>query len=228
LDCAALSIIIQFVLKLNPALANMESLETESLIDRAREGDADAFCELCRTLETRLLRQAMALCGDASQAEDLAQDTLIEGWKCLRRYNGRCQLFTWLCAIMFNRFRNILRQQRRAHLTTLSTSTDDDPENRASQMADREPLPDEVIQRREQAALVHQCIRALPQKHQDVIYLRFYVDDSLEGIAAALGCSPGTVKSRLFHALEKLRGMNALSKEMKRSKQTFEPYETLF
>ena len=59
--------------------------------------------------------------------------------------------------------------------------------------------------------LVQQCIQALPAKHQQVIHLRFYVDDSLEGIAAALGCSVGTVKSRLFHALDKLRGMNAFS-----------------
>lgn len=55
------------------------------------------------------------------------------------------------------------------------------------------------------------CIRALPARHQHVVHLRFYADDSLEGIAAALGCSVGTVKSRLFHALEKLRGMNALN-----------------
>jgi DNA-directed RNA polymerase specialized sigma24 family protein len=44
-----------------------------------------------------------------------------------------------------------------------------------------------------------------------VIYLRFYVDDSLEGIAAALGCSLGTVKSRLYYALDKLREMSALN-----------------
>ena len=57
---------------------------------------------------------------------------------------------------------------------------------------------------------MYRCIQALPAKHQQVIHLRFYAGDSLAGIAAALGCSVGTVKSRLFHALDKLRGMNAL------------------
>ena len=61
---------------------------------------------------------------------------------------------------------------------------------------------------------MRQCVQALPAKHQQVIYLRFYVDDSLEGIAAALGCSVGTVKSRLFHALDKLRKMNAFSTQL--------------
>src|SRR5262249_29995643 len=53
-------------------------------------------------------------------------------------------------------------------------------------------------------------IQALPPKHQQVVYLRFYVNHSLEEIAAALGCSVGTVKSRLFRALDKLRTMNVL------------------
>ena len=204
----------------------METLDTRSLLERARSGDADAFCELCRTLETRLLRQAMSLCGNASAAEDLAQETLIEAWKCLRRYNGRCQFFTWLCAIILNLYRKMLRKERSLPKLTFLTLEQDDSENRA--VADPEPSPDEVVQRREQAVLVHQCIRALPQKHQDVIYLRFYADDSLEGIAAALGCSLGTVKSRLFHALEKLRGMNALKRRLVTAKRTLEPYETLF
>jgi RNA polymerase sigma-70 factor (ECF subfamily) len=213
------------VLKVNWALANMETLNTGSLLERARGGDADAFCELCRTLETRLLRQAMSLCGNASLAEDLAQETLIESWRSLRRYNGRCQFFTWLCAILLNRHRKMRRKERGLSIST-STLQQDDSENRA--VADPEPLPDEVVQQREQAELVHRCIRALPQKHQDVIYLRFYVDDSLDGIAAALGCSLGTVKSRLFHALEKLRSMNVLKEQLRTAKRTLEPYETLF
>jgi RNA polymerase sigma-70 factor (ECF subfamily) len=77
--------------------------------------------------------------------------------------------------------------------------------------ADQEYPPDLAAVRREQAQALRRCIDALPSKHQQVIHLRFYVDDSLEGIAAALGCSVGTVKSRLFHALEKLRRMDGIN-----------------
>src|SRR5215467_12297145 len=85
------------VLKADPMAAEMEALDTQSLVERARGGDTDAFCQLCRAFESRLLRQAISLCGDVSLAEDLAQDTLVEAWRCLRRYNGRCQFFTWVC-----------------------------------------------------------------------------------------------------------------------------------
>jgi RNA polymerase sigma-70 factor (ECF subfamily) len=74
-------------------------------------------------------------------------------------------------------------------------------------LADPDSAPDKAAQNQEQSSLVWACIKALPVKHQQVIYLRFYADDSLEGIAEALDCSVGTVKSRLFHALDKLRGM---------------------
>jgi len=153
------------------------------------------------------------MCGQASLAEDLAQDTLVEAWKCLPRYNGQCRFFTWLCAILLNRFRNAVRQKRPVAFSGLSGPDRHELEDGIGRLADPGFLPDEATQRRERAALLRSCIEALPAKHQQVIHLRFYVDDSLEGIAAALGCSIGTVKSRLFHALDKLRGMNALSEQ---------------
>ncbi len=143
-------------------------------------------------------------------AEDLAEDTLVEAWRHLHRYNGRCQFFTWLCAILLNRYRNAVRGKRSLLSPALPPDGRDDSELRLEQMAEPCCWPDEAAQRREEAVLVQQCIAALPAKHQQVIHLRFYVGESLEGIAAALGCSVGTVKSRLFHALDKLRGMNAL------------------
>ena len=202
------------MLSLNPALVEIAPSETRSLLAQAQAGDAEAFGEVCRAYETRLLRQAMALCGSVTLAEDLAQDTLVEAWRCLHRYNGRCQFFTWLCAILLNRYRNTVRQKRPMPFSAFQAHDQDELHDRIGQLADQGSLPDEAAQRREQAVLVQECIQALPVKHQQVIHLRFYVDDSLEGIAAALGCSVGTVKSRLFHALDKLRGMNALSEHL--------------
>ena len=195
---------------MHPAIVIAETPDLRSDLDRAAAGDADAFGEICRAHETRLLRQALTLCGNASLAEDLAQDTFVEAWKCLRRYNGRCQFFTWLCAILLNRYRNSVRKKRPMPLSSLARRDQDEFQNRLDQVTDCDSQPDQAAQLREQAALVLACIQALPTKHQQVIYLRFYVDDSFEGIAAALGCSVGTVKSRIFRALDKLRAMNTL------------------
>lgn len=196
-------------------------LESTSLLDQARAGNAEAFGELCRTVEARLLRQALSLCGDRSLAEDLAQDTLVEAWRCLGRYNGRCQFFTWICAILLNRYRNTLRN-RKARPPSAFSDDNDDSLRSADLLRDPQALPDQVIELREQAMALQRCIKLLPRKHQEVIYLRFYVDNSLESIAAALGCSIGTVKSRLFHALERLRAMNALDRQCNRPNRTVE------
>ena len=196
---------------LNPTFVEIETPDTRSLLDQARAGDTEAFSEICRVHGTPLLRQAVALCGDRTLAEDLAQDTLVEAWKCLRRYNGQCQFFTWLCAILLNRYHNALRGNRLRPAATLGARDQDEYEQHTGNLPDHAALPDQAVELREQAVLVRQCVQALSAKHQQVIYLRFYVDDSLEGIAVALDCSVGTVKSRLFHALDKLRKMNAFS-----------------
>ena len=196
---------------LTPAFVEIEVPDTRNILDEAQGGDPEAFGEVCRVYETRLLRQAVALCGDAALAEDLAQDTLVEAWKYLRRYNGRCQFFTWLCAILLNRYRNTIRAKRPVPLSWLTGQHRQEFQNRINTLADQDSSPDQAAQLHERATLLRNCIQALPTKHQQVIYLRFYVGDSLQGIAAVLGCSVGTVKSRLFHALDKLRGMNALN-----------------
>jgi RNA polymerase sigma-70 factor (ECF subfamily) len=193
-----------------------ESTNTASLLRQARAGDVEAFGEVCRLYEGRVLRQAMALCGEAATAGDLAQDTLVEAWKCLARFQGRCQFFTWLCGILLNRYRNAVRSRRAAP----ARDAEGQPRELSPwQPVEHDPAPDEATQSREQAELVRKCVNALPAKHQQVVYMRFFVDDSLEGIAVALGCSVGTVKSRLFHALEKLRAMKDLQAEFRRDQR---------
>lgn len=207
------------MLSLNPIFVDIDAPETRSLLEQAQSGDLAAFGEICRAYETRLLRHAMALCGNEALAEDLAQDTLVEAWKSLRRYNGRCQFFTWLCAILLNRWRNTVRKKRPAPFSAFAGSDRDEIQERIGNLTDDRPAPDQTAQMREQAALVWQCVQMLPVKQQQVVFLRFYVDDSLDGIAAALGCSTGTVKSRLFHALDKLRAMHTFA-DLKSNSQT--------
>jgi RNA polymerase sigma-70 factor, ECF subfamily len=209
MELSALFGYVQNAFSLSQTFVETEMPETRSLLEQARAGDAEAFGEICRGHETRLLRQAFALCGNLTLAEDLAQDTLVEAWKCLPRYNGRCQFFTWLCAILLNRHRNAIRAHRLRPASALGAREPEEFEKHTGQLPDQAALPDQAIELREQEALVQRCLQTLPAKHQQVIYLRFYAEDSLEGMAAALGCSVGTVKSRLFHALDKLRKMNA-------------------
>ena len=185
----------------------IDAAEPQSLLLQAQAGDAEAYGELCRNHEGALLRHAASLCGNLSLAEDLAQDTLVEGWRSLRRYNGRCRFFTWLCAILLNRYRNTLRAKRPVLFSALGFFGG---KSSPYDVADDRNGPDQALALNEQVELVRRCVQALPAKHRQVVYLRFFVDDSLEAIAAAMGCSVGTAKSRLFHALEKLRQMKEL------------------
>ena len=202
---------LTIVLSLNPTLPESPWAEPLDLLERARAGDAEAFSELARAYETRLLRQALFVCGPGTLAEDLAQETLIEAWKSLHRYDGSCRFFTWLCAILLNRHRNSLRSKWLSSFLPLTHLTAESEESPQTDIATVQAQPDQAAVQEERAAAVRRCVRALPAKHQQVIHLRFYVDASLEGIAAALGCSVGTVKSRLFHALDKLRHMREFS-----------------
>jgi RNA polymerase sigma-70 factor, ECF subfamily len=177
------------------------SVEPAVLLARARQGDSEAFGELCRFYEAPLRRRARALCGDAVRADELAQDTLVSAWKSLARFDGRCQFLTWLCAILMHHHRGQLRSHWRRWFGARAAGA----EFSRAGWADEAPQPDATLEAAERAAWVRQCLARLPARHREVVFLRFYNNESLAGIAAGLNCSIGTVKSRLFHALEKLR-----------------------
>ena len=89
--------------------AQSDALE---LLAHARAGDGAAFSILVEPLQARLLRQATALTGDVSLAEDLVSETLFEAWKSLPRYNESCQFATWLYAILLHRYQKSVRHAR--------------------------------------------------------------------------------------------------------------------
>lgn len=196
----------------------MDAVEAEEpldLVERARRGNEASFSALCRLYERRLFRQAMLLCGDETAARDLAQETMFEAWKSVARYNGECRFFTWACSILIHCHRRSSRRRRPIPFSWLLPFEREHAEAGLVNSVDVKSLPSEVAEQRERAAVLRRCLEKLPEKQRQVIYLRFYVDHSLDGIAAALGCSVGTVKSRMFHALERLTCMNELKNLVK-------------
>ncbi len=183
--------------------------DTQELLARAREGEVQAFCTLIEPSQTRLLRQATALAGDLNMAEDLVSETLVEAWKSLSRYNGACRFSTWLYAILLHRYQKSVHRARSrpVALSSLSLFESQALNERQRVVPAPENSPDEIAARNEMFLRLRQCVAGLSGKHRQIILLRFFEDASLPDMATVLGCSVGTVKSRLHHALEKLRKM---------------------
>ncbi len=168
------------------------------LIRRIQAGESGLFQELARRHSESLLRCAFTLCRDQQSAEDLAQEALLEGWRYIGRFDGRCRFSTWLYGILRHRFLKSLRQKslQEPHAWLLDTTP----------LMTAETIdPVHQLQLNEDASQLRQAVALLPDEHRQVIELRFFAEASLEDIAAALGIPLGTVKSRLHHGLEKLR-----------------------
>jgi RNA polymerase sigma-70 factor, ECF subfamily len=185
----------------------VQIIEAEVALTRARAGDTEAFCRLTEPLQTRLLRQAVAMSGDVSAAEDLVAETLVEAWKSLARYDESCRFSTWLYAILLHRYQKWTRRARSrpVSLAWLPIFQRDDLAAGQENMPAPEPSPAEAAASNENFVLMQECIARLPEKYQRIILLRFFEDATLPDMARVLGCPVGTVKSRLHHALEKLR-----------------------
>jgi RNA polymerase sigma-70 factor (ECF subfamily) len=188
---------------------SFEPAASRELLARAREGDARAFCLLLEPLQARLLRQAAALTGDASMAEDLVSEIRVRAWKHLSRYNQTCRLSTWIYGILLHCHQEAVRRTRSrpVSLTRLPMEEAQDLQQQQQNSPSSEPSPAEAAAQKERMLQLSRCIEALSEKHRDIIRLRFFEDASLPDMAAVLDCSVGTVKSRLHHALEKLRKM---------------------
>ena len=107
---------------------------------------------------------ARALCRDDQEAEDLAQETLVEAWRSLRRFDGRCRFSTWLYGILRHRFLKAHRKRRPA------AGGDETAVERPS----REAPPPAAAEQAEDARLVQAAPAALPDEHRAVLELRFF------------------------------------------------------
>ena len=172
----------------------------DALMMLARGGDAAAFDALVRRHQAAVLRVAARYLGDSALAPDVAQATFVQlhGW--LHRYEARGKFKAFVMRLAV----------RQCAMAARSRATVRRRDERAM-VADASAAPDEVVLARERRRAVDGALATLSPKLRRVVVLRYGGDLSYEEVAAALGLPVGTVKSRLFAGLAKLRG--ALSED---------------
>jgi RNA polymerase sigma-70 factor (ECF subfamily) len=172
-------------------------------LERSLEGDAEAFGHLVRLHEGMVFNLAARLLGDLDEARDLAQDVFLQIHKSLHRFEGRSSLKTWIYRIVVNQCRNRRRFWRRRRRERCTPLQDLSPRDHAKLVAG--DAPDLEVARRERSEIVPEALLVLSFEHRSVLLLREVEGLSCEEIGRTLGVAPGTVKSRLARARDKLR-----------------------
>jgi RNA polymerase sigma-70 factor (sigma-E family) len=149
---------------------------------------ADEFTEFAGAASPRLRRTAFLLCGDWHTAEDLAQATLTKMFVYWRRLRRRDAADAYAMRTLVNTYLAGRRGKQAGELLTGAL-----PER---------PAPPEQS---ELKLVVLGALATLPPSSRAIVVLRYWEDQSVEQVAALLGCSAGNVKSQSARALRKLR-----------------------
>lgn len=178
-------------------MASRPPTESE-LAERARRGDGAAFAQLVRPHQEIAFRTAYLITRNAADAEDAAQDALVKAYRALPRFRAGAPLRPWLLEIVANEARNRRRSSGRREALVLRAAREA-PSGGAAPSPEGEAVA--ADERRRLLALVER----LPEEQRLAIACRFFLELSERETAAVLAVRPGTVKSRLSRALDRLR-----------------------
>lgn len=168
---------------------------SEALVRRAQNGDADAFAELVEDQYDRIYRTAWRWCGNAHDAEDIAQDVCVRLGQAIQGFDGRSAFSSWVYRITLNMVRDHQRAGRRrgAH---------------AEAYAEIAPTEEAPVQ--EHAATntaLWAAVRTLPEKQRDAVLLVYAEDLSHAQAAEIMGIKESTVSFHVHEARKTLRGL---------------------
>jgi RNA polymerase sigma-70 factor (ECF subfamily) len=168
------------------------TVNQRGLVERAREGDHDAFAELVDVSIVRLDAAARLVLRDPELARDAVQDTLIRVWRDLPGLRDPDRFDAWLHRLLINACLDLARRRRRRPIEVDLTPIDmPSTPDLAGDLANRELLDD--------------ALRRLEPRHRAVVVMHFFLGMPLHEVAASLSIPVGTAKSRLHYSLAALR-----------------------
>jgi RNA polymerase sigma-70 factor (ECF subfamily) len=162
----------------------------------------DAFERLAERYSVKVFHLAYSMVRNETQAEDLAQETLLRVWKGLPAYHGGASLATWIYTIARNTC--LTELNRRARHPTISM---DEPAFAAA--LDHVPALQSTDAESGLKMDVRQMLGQLPEKYRQVLTLFYLEQKSYEMVAALMGVPLGTVKTFLYRAKRELLKINS-------------------
>ncbi len=180
----------------------METLGTDELIvQRALGGDAEAFGELVRRWERRIVALTYGLLGREEDARDATQETFLAAFRNLRGFRGEAKVSSWLHRIAVNQ---CLTRRRRAKVRNES-ALEEDGDNTGGFAAPIEYSPANVVEGRQRTAAVRRALNSLPIELRQVVVMKEFEELTFREIAEALDLPLSTVKSRMYTGLKQLQ-----------------------
>ncbi len=156
-------------------------------------GDQSAFARLVELYKNPIYNLCYRMLGNATEAEDAAQETFVRIYMHLQAYDPQKKLSSWVLAVASHYCVDRLRRRR---LTWLSLDEEPELEPPAANVVH----PEDVVLQNESSAEVQRWLKALPVEYRLVITLRYWQDLSYAEIAQATGASESAVKSKLHRA----------------------------
>jgi RNA polymerase sigma-70 factor, ECF subfamily len=186
-----------------PTQQNYAAMPDQGLVAAAQAGDMVAFEELVGRHRDKIYARAFSMMRNEDAAIDLSQEAWVKGWQRLKQFQGEASFVTWMTRIVINLCLDQLRKQKRLRADSIE-QMDEELGGVERQMPVVTPNPTERLERQELRQKIDRAMVQLSYEHRTVLILHEFEELEYKEIAKRMGCSIGTVMSRLFYARRRL------------------------
>jgi RNA polymerase sigma-70 factor (ECF subfamily) len=174
-------------------------------VERCQRGDLDSYEILVNRYRQRVYGLAYSMLRNEQDATDLSQETFVKAWQAIRGFKRNASFYTWLYRITTNLCIDFVRKRDRWPTVPFEEAVDPDADADVEVPPSNQPLPTDEAQRKELREQIDAALQQLSPEHRAVIQLREYDGLEYAEIAKVVGCSIGTVMSRLHYARKNLQ-----------------------
>jgi RNA polymerase sigma-70 factor (ECF subfamily) len=180
--------------------------EDKALVGWAQKGDTLAFEELVARHRDKIYARAFSMMRNEQDAIDLSQEAWVKAWQRLVQFQGDSSFATWMTRITINLCLDQLRRQKRVRAESIEV-LEEESGGVERQMPVVTVNPTERLERGELRARIDAAMEKLSHEHRTVLVLHEFEELEYKQIAKVMGCSIGTIMSRLFYARRRLAAL---------------------